>query len=228
MKCIAVDDEPLSLEKIEGFIRNVPYLSFLASFNSALDALAYLKKSPADLIFLDIQMDCLSGIELLEILHPKPLVIITTAYDQYALRGYELSVNDYLLKPYSFERFLKAVEKVYELYQSASQASAREGKGLFLKTEYRLEKVNFNDILYIECRGDYLYVVMNHGKILTLMRLKNILDQLPPDQFLRVHKSYVVSLDKIEAIEYGRLRIRDAVIPVGDTYREEVWKRLSI
>jgi two-component system LytT family response regulator len=229
--CIAVDDEPLSLAKIEGFIGRIPYLKLVSSFNSALDALVFLKQHPVDLVFLDVQMDNLTGIQLIEILNPKPAVILTTAYDQYALKGYELNISDYLLKPFSFERFLKAVEKVYQYLQQSNathQAGKEQDGFVFLKTEYRLEKVNFDDILYIESRGDYLYVIMRHAKILTLMTLKNISGVLPEEKFIRVHKSYMVAINKIEAIEHGRIRIREAVIPIGDTYREAVWKRLAL
>jgi len=227
IRCITVDDEPFSLAKINGFIAKVPYLTLVASFSSAIEALSYIKQNPVDLIFLDIQMDNLTGIQLLEILDPKPVVILITAYDQYALKGYELNVCDYLLKPYSFERFLKATEKVYNLVQP-SQTCADNDDFIFLKTEYRLEKVNFDEILYIESRGDYIHVVTQRVKILSLITLKNIIVKLPDDKFLRVHKSFIVAINKIDAIEHGRIHIKNVVIPIGDTYREMVWKRLSL
>jgi two-component system, LytTR family, response regulator len=229
MRCITVDDEPLSLEKIKGFVEQVPFLTLVASFSSAVEAMAYLKENPADLVFLDIQMDNLTGIQMLEIMEPKPRVILTTAYDQYALKGYELNVCDYLLKPFSFDRFLKAVEKAYQQFQPPAQRAQNEiNNFIFIKAEYRLEKVNFNDILFVESRGDYLYIILKQSKILTLMTMKNLVDMLPAAQFIRVHKSYLVAMDKIDAIEHGRIRIKNAVIPVGDTYRNEVWKRLSL
>lgn len=229
LRCITVDDEPLSLAKIKGFVEQVPYLTLVASFSSAVEAMAYLKENPADLVFLDIQMDNLTGIQMLEIMETKPKVILTTAYDQYAIKGYELNVCDYLLKPFSFDRFLKAVEKVYNQYQAAAPVVSNETNNfIFIKAEYRLEKVNFNDILFVESRGDYLYIVLKHAKILTLMTMKNLVDMLPAGQFIRVHKSYLVSMDKIDAIEHGRIRIKDAVIPIGETYRNEVWKKLAL
>ncbi len=227
IRCIAVDDEPLSLAKINGFIAKVPYFSLVSSFSSAIEALAYLKQNPVDLIFLDIQMDNLTGIEMLEILNPKPAIILTTAYDQYALKGYELNVCDYLLKPYSFERFMKAAEKVYNLIQPPI-VSTPSDSFIFLKTEYRLEKVNFDEVLYIESRGDYIYVITTSAKILTLMTLKSIEEKLPEDKFIRVHKSYIVAINKIDAIEQGRIQIRTSAIPVGDMYRKKVWERLSL
>ena len=227
LRCISVDDEPFSLAKVNGFIAKVPYLTLASSFSSAVEALAYLKQNPVDLIFLDIQMDNLTGMQLLEILNPKPYVILTTAYDQYALKGYELNVCDYLLKPYSFERFLKATEKAYNL-ALPHQAGMESDAFIFLKTEYRLEKVNFDDILYIESRGDYIYVITRQTKILTLMPLKSITAKLPEERFIRVHKSFVVAVNKIDAIEQGRIHIKDAAIPIGDTYRNKVWERLSL
>jgi two-component system LytT family response regulator len=227
MRCITVDDEPFSLAKINGFVAQIPYLTLLSSFSSAIEALAFIKQNPVDLIFLDIQMDNLTGIQLLEILNPKPAVILITAFDQYALKGYELNVSDYLLKPYSFERFLKATEKVY--YQVLlPQKEKDDNEFIFFKTEYRLEKVNLNEILYIESRGDYIYVVTQQIKILTLMSLKNIIAKLPEVKFIRVHKSYIVAISKIDAIEHGRIHLRKVIIPIGDTYREEVWKRLGL
>lgn len=226
MRCITVDDEPFSLAKINGFVAQVPYLTLTSSFSSAIEALAFIKQNPIDLIFLDIQMDNLTGIQMLEILNPKPAVILTTAYDQYALKGYELNVSDYLLKPYSFERFLKATEKVYT--QITSSPLEKENNFIFLKTEYRHEKVNFDDILYIESRGDYIYVITQKTKILTLMTLKNIMLKLPEDKFIRVHKSFIVAVNKIDTVEHGQIRIKDAIIPIGDIYRENVWKRLAL
>lgn len=227
LRCITVDDEPFSLAKVNGFIAKVSYLSLVSSFPSAIEALAFMKQNPVDLIFLDIQMEDLTGIQLLEIMDPKPAVILTTAYDQYALKGYELNVSDYLLKPYSFERFLKATEKVHHQMKQ-HQPEIDNDAFIFLKTEYRLEKVNFDDILYIESRGDYVYVVCSQIKILTLMTLKSIIMKLPVEQFIRVHKSYVVSINKIKAIEQGRIHIQGTKIPIGDLYREIVWKRLAL
>lgn len=226
IRCITVDDEPFSLAKINGFVDQVPYLTLVSAFSSALEALAFIKQNPIDLIFLDIQMDNLTGIQMLEILNPKPAVILMTAYDQYALKSYELNVSDYLLKPYSFERFLKATDKVYNLLQP-SQIVA-DNHFIFLKTEYRLERVNFDEILYIESKGDYIHVVTQRVKILTLMTLKNIIAKLPDEMFIRVHKSFVVAINKIEAIEHGRIHIKNAEIPIGDTYREMFWNKLAL
>jgi DNA-binding LytR/AlgR family response regulator len=231
LRCITVDDEPFSLAKIEGFIAKVPYLTLVSSFSSAIEALPFIRQNPVDLIFLDIHMENLTGIQMLEILNPKPAVILVTAYGQYALKGYELNVSDYLLKPYSFERFMMAVEKIYQNVQTqfmTTQTATDNDAFIFLKTEYRLEKVNFEDIFYIESRGDYVYVVMKKTNVLSLMKLKNIYEKLPEEKFIRVHKSYIVAINKIDALERGRIRIKDTLIPIGDTYREIVWKRLAL
>ena len=231
LRCITVDDEPFSLAKIEGFIAKVPYLTLVSSFSSAIEALPFIRQNPVDLIFLDIHMENLTGIQMLEILNPKPAVILVTAYGQYALKGYELNVSDYLLKPYSFERFMMAVEKIYQNVQTqfmTTQTATDNDAFIFLKTEYRLEKVNFEDIFYIESRGDYVYVVMKKTNVLSLMKLKNICEKLPEEKFIRVHKSYIVAINKIDALERGRIRIKDTLIPIGDTYREIVWKRLAL
>lgn len=227
IRCITIDDEPFSLAKINGFVAKVPYLSLVSSFSSAIEALAFMKQQPVDLILLDIQMDNLTGIQMLEILNPRPEVILITAYEEYALKGFELNVCDYLLKPYSFERFLKAIEKVYSHLAPAITEKDNDAF-IFLKTEYRLEKVNFDDILYIEGRGDYIYVAMKQAKVLTLMTLKSIAERLPEERFIRVHKSYIVAVNKITAIEHGRISIKDIIIPIGDIYRERVWKRLGL
>jgi len=226
LKCITVDDEPLSLTKIRGFITQVPYLDLVSEFSSALPAMAFLKENPVDLIFLDIQMDNLTGIQMLEVLENRPAVILTTAFDQYALKGYELNVSDYLLKPYSFERFLKAVEKVHS--QMLHISNKENPSYIFVKSEYRLEKVNFADILFVESRGDYMYLVLNQARIMTLMTMKSLCGLLPADDFMRIHKSWVVSINRIDAVEYGFVRIKDHKIPIGDSYREEVKKRLNI
>jgi DNA-binding LytR/AlgR family response regulator len=227
MQCIAIDDEPLALSKIENFARKIPYLNLQAQFPSALEALAYLKKNKTDLIFLDIQMDNLTGIQFLEVLNPRPLIIFTTAYGQYALQGYELDVCDYLLKPFSFERFLKAVEKAYQLTGYTNKKSDKADQYIFVKTNYKYEKIDFDTILYIESQGDYLQIVTNNAKTLTLTTLKNIEEILPSGRFFRVHKSFIVALDKIKSVEYARIHLDQLTIPIGDAYRDSFWQKLT-
>ncbi len=235
--CIAIDDEPLALDKMEDYISRVPFLQLEARFDNALSAIEFLKQHEIDLIFLDIQMEGLSGIQMLETLKVHPKVILTTAYDQFALKGYELDVSDYLLKPISFERFLKAVDKVYEIIQvrqhpvypseAVPQSQQSRDDFMFVKTEYRLEKVNFKEILFIEGMKDYLRIHLPDKRIMTLMSFTRMEQILPPELFVRVHKSFIVSLDKIISIERNHIRILEHRIPIGESYRKMFWSILQ-
>jgi two-component system, LytTR family, response regulator len=230
VNCIAIDDEPLALDIITEYCHKVPFLNLLESFNNPVDSIQYLMNNQVDLLFLDIQMDQLTGIQLLNVLKAKPMVIFTTAYDSFALQGYELDAIDYLLKPISFERFLKAVDKVYDKLQMQqhhknepaehAQPIAAKDDYIFIKTEFRYEKVDFNDILYIEGKGDYLCIVTTKKKIMTLQGFKKMEESLPHNNFCRVHKSYIIAIDKIESIERSRIKIKDQLIPVSDSYKE--------
>ncbi|HAA17115.1 MAG TPA: DNA-binding response regulator [Cytophagales bacterium] len=228
LSCIIIEDEPLAAEKLEGFIKRSPYLELKASFRKSPEGLRYIKENPVDLVFLDIQMDEMTGIELLESLTQKPLVILTTAYQEYALRGYELHVSDYLLKPYDFTRFLKAVDKVYEEFTLRTQSPSEPGNSIFVKTEYRIEKVLLDTILYIEGMSDYLRLHLNEGKpIMCLQKFAAFEATLPASRFVRVHKSYLVALDKIDSIERAIIRIGEATIPIGRTYQERFFALLG-
>lgn len=221
INCIAIEDEPLALKKIKEFIELVDYLNLLEGFNNAVDAIGFLKKTPVDLIFLDIRMKKLSGIEFLESLQIKPKIIITSAYDEYALKGYELDVADYLLKPFTFERFLKSVDKVYN--QLSVLVSDSSNNYIFVKTEYRIEKIEIKDILYIQGMKDYLQIHTTDRKIMTLQTFKNLLEILPHVDFQRVHNSYIVSISKIENIERNRIRIGKDLIPISDSYKDKFY-----
>lgn len=218
VKCIVIDDEPLAIEKLNGFISRISWLSPEESFNNAIDALNYLKTKTVDLIFLDIQMDDFSGLQFLEALKNRPFIIITSAYKEYAIQGYDFEVTDYLLKPFGFERFIIAVEKVY-----AQHAAFRQQKRdyIFLKTGYSMERVNLSEILYIEGMNEYLQVVTHQHKFMTLQNFRDMEALLFSDNFTRVHKSFIVALDKIEKIERNVIIIRDKRIPVGKSYKEE-------
>lgn len=228
--CIAVDDEPLALEKMENFIQKVPFLQLEGSFDSALTALNFIKDNDIDLIFLDIQMDELTGIQFLETLQKKPQVILTTAYDEYAIQGYELNVSDYLLKPISFQRFLKAVERVHTKLADRKKAAAlpdaqvgskTDGRPYILvRSEYRLQKIWLDEILYIEGMKDYSRIFTTSMKIMTLQNLKKIEEALETPPFLRVHKSFIVSLDKIDSIGKNDLVLAGTTIPVGGLYKK--------
>lgn len=221
IKCIAIEDEPLALKKIKGFIEQVDFLELLDGFNNAVDAIGYLKQNDVDLIFLDIRMKRLSGIQFLESLQIKSKVIITSAYDEYALRGYELDVVDYLLKPFTFERFLKSVDKVYNQLNEIAKKNINEY--LFVKTEYRIEKIGIKDILFIKGMKDYLQIHTLDKKIMTLQTFKNLLEILPEVDFQRVHLSYIISISKIENIEKNRIRIGQDLIPISDSYKDRFY-----
>jgi two-component system, LytTR family, response regulator len=235
IRCIAIDDEPPALAQIEEYISRVPFLELLAGFENAFDTLEYLKSNDVDLMFLDIEMEGLTGIQLLNVLKEKPKIVLTTAYDQYAIKAFDLDVSDYLLKPISFERFMQSVDKVFDSLKHRDIQSISTDKNevkirnyIFVKTEYRMQRVDFNDILYIEGMKEYLIIYTIHEKkILTLLTFKKMEEMLPSSNFTRVHKSYIVSLDKIESIERNRIKIRDKLIPVGESYSKMFYSILE-
>lgn len=236
LKCIAVDDEPLALNIIEDYIRKIPYLELSRTFTSALECIDFLKQNHADILFLDIQMEELTGIQMLKVLKNRPEVIFTTAYNKYALQGFELDVADYLLKPFSFERFLMSVEKVYNkliitrtntVKQSEANSKAAETDFIFVKTEFRLQKVILSDILYIEGMGDYVRIVTTNERIMTLQNFKKVENILQEPRFVRVHRSYMIALDKITSVERNRIRIGEQIIPVGENYKKSFYTLLK-
>ena len=216
--CIIIEDEPLALEKTKDFVNKVPFLYLSATFDNALTGLTYLNNNKVDLLFLDINMDELSGIELLESSTITSQVIITTAYQEYALKGYELKITDYLLKPFTFNRFLQAVNKAQENLSQRSVAKTVDF--IFVKTENRLEKIMINDILYIEGMRDYLRIHTTGKKIMTLQSFNDLEKLIPAHLVCRVHKSYMVAINKIESIERGRIKIASQLIPISETYKE--------
>jgi DNA-binding LytR/AlgR family response regulator len=216
--CIIIEDEPLALEKTKDFVNKVPFLNLSATFDNALNGLTYLNNNKVDVLFLDINMDELSGIELLESSKINSQVIITTAYQEYALKGYELQITDYLLKPFTFNRFLQAVNKAQE--NLSQRVAEKQLDFIFVKTEKRLEKIMISDILYIEGMRDYLRIHTTHKKIMTLQGFSELEQLLPSHLVCRVHKSYMVAINKIESIERSRIKIADQLIPVSETYKE--------
>ena len=217
VKCIVIEDEPLAMERTVSYIQKIPTLLLIETFDNALDAFGFLKNNGIDLIFLDINLGELSGIQLLESVNISSDVIITTAYPDFALKGYDLNVTDYLLKPFSFERFLQAVDKV----QYPNKEPAAEKQFFFIKTENRLEKIFFSDVLYIEGMRDYRKIHTLHKKIMTLQTFAEFEKEITPSVLCRVHKSYMVSISKIDAVEKDRIYIKDAVIPVSETYKQQ-------
>lgn len=228
--CIIVEDEPLARNLLSAYISKVPRLELKQSFSNALDALEYLRENPVDVLFSDIQMPEVTGITLLKLLKTKPLIILTTAYSEYALEGYELEVYDYLLKPISFERFLKAVEKgIARLDGNVSQSittviqevqSAPNQDYIFVKDGTKLIKINLSDILYIEGLKDYVCIYTPQKKIISLQTMKSLEASLPSERFIRVHNSFIIAFVAIEEIEKDRLVINKSTIPISDTYKK--------
>ena len=244
LKCIAVDDEPLALDIIEDYVSKVPFLQLVKRTENAIEALQLVQAGGIDLVFLDIQMPDLTGIQFLKIASGKSNYILTTAYSQYALESYDLNVSDYLLKPIAFDRFYKAVEKVHNQLQKAEPAvvpapepiptpvaatstNAPAQDFIFIKTEHKIQKVELDDILYIEGLKDYISIFTKNERIITLQNMKRMEETLPKGDFIRVHKSYIISIDKIESIERSRISIAAKTIPIGDTYRDEFFKLID-
>ncbi len=223
--CIIVEDEPLAKLRLEEYVQKVPFLHLLHSFDNSLEAVGYLQREPVDLLLLDVQMDELSGIGLLESLPHRPEVILCTAFEGYALKGYELQVADYLLKPFSFERFLQAVLRVQDKLLAKHQPPAPAF--LFIKTEHRLQKVPLDELLFIEGMRDYRRLHCVGGKLMTPETFKELEAKLPERLFCRVHKSYLVALGKIESVERDRIRIGKELIPVSETYKQQFYRLIQ-
>lgn len=228
IECVLIEDEPLARKLIEDYVSKVPYLHLLQSFSDPLLGLHFLQDHVIDLLFLDIQMPDLSGLGLLKILKPKPQVVITTAFSEYALDGYELDVTDYLLKPIVFERFLQAVEKVkarLDIIESKSESIKATNLTdsediMYVKDGTKLVRININDIQYIEGLKDYVSIYTPGHKIVSLQRMKNLESLLPKSKFIRIHHSYIIALDWIQAIHKEYVEINQAHIPIGETYRK--------
>jgi DNA-binding LytR/AlgR family response regulator len=227
ISCLIVDDEPLARNLLKEYVDKVSYLDLRGMCPGALEAIDFLRQHPVDLLFLDIQMPDLTGISFLKALQKKPMVIFTTAYSEYALESYDLDVVDYLLKPITFERFLRAVEKASQrivLEHGAPPAekslSPESSTFIFVKDGTKMVKVNWEDILYIEGLKDYVTIHTRDQKIVTLQRLKVLETQLPADKFIRIHNSYIVALNAIEVIYKNDVQIGKALLPISDSYKK--------
>lgn len=218
LKCIITDDEPIARKGLQSYVERIDFLELVGVCEDAVQLNNQLKSQQADLLFLDIEMPYMTGIELLNSLSNPPKVIITSAYAEYAIKGYDLEVSDYLLKPISFERFLKAVNKVYDQLISSQTPVVQDY--LFVKTSLKLEKIRFNDMRFIEGVENYVAIYTSDGKIITHTTLRTILQKLPPERFVQVHKSYLVNIDKIDSIEGNLLGIGKNKIPLSRTYKE--------
>lgn len=222
LSCIVVDDEPLAIEQMAEYVSKVPFLELKGTFQRGLDAIMYLKSNKTDILFLDIQMDDINGIQLLKSVKDLPSVILTTAYDQYAIEGYSLEVSDYLLKPISFERFIKAVDRIYGKYvtQPGREENNTGDNYIFVKADGKLIRINWEEILYIEGQRDYLkFHLTNNRRIMTLLNFRSIEEQLPAELFIRIHKSYIISALKIDSIGKVSVRIGEREIPIGESYK---------
>lgn len=216
---IALDDEPFALKIIENFCNEVDYITLEKTYTKQSEALKHLNKYPVDLIFLDIQMPQKNGLDFYKSIHQNTKVIFTTAYPDYAVDAFEVNAIDYLVKPFSFERFLKALEKIKENLKVPSSET------LFIRADYKLHKINYHDILFVEALDDYIKIhLKDQSKITTRLTLKNIQDKLPASHFVRVHRSYLVSINHIKSIVNKSIKIEDYIIPIGEKYKEEVHK----
>jgi two-component system LytT family response regulator len=226
LRCIAIDDEPLALELLEDNIKQVPYLDLVMGFNSPMQAMQFMQSNDIDLVFIDIQMPGLTGLQFIQSLPQKPMYILVTAYEKFALEGYNLNVVDYLLKPVAMDRFIKACNKAMDLFRLKQQTGTgkEELKYIFVNADYRLVKLEFSEIIYIEALKDYLKIHLRTQKnpIITRMSMKSIEEQLPPTLFIRIHKSYIISKDAISAVKKTSVFIDTLELPVGDMYREAV------
>jgi DNA-binding LytR/AlgR family response regulator len=225
LNCVIVEDEPLARNLLVEYVRKVPYLNLVDACASPIAALEVLRNNSVDLLFLDIQMPELTGLSLLKVLQKRPLVILTTAYSEYALQGYELDVVDYLLKPITFERFLRALDKVTQRLDGKKSpvdkpAAPVEQPFVFVKDGTKLVKVVFDDILYVEGLKDYVTIHLKNQKIVSLQRLKTLEEQLPPDKFIRIHNSFIVALNAIDVVHKNNVQIREAMLPIGETYKK--------
>jgi two-component system, LytTR family, response regulator len=233
MKCVILDDEPLAVDLLTSYINDTENLHLAFASTNAFEAIQYIQKNNVDIVFLDMQMPELTGIQVLKIIGTGYKVIFTTAYTDYALDGYEYNITDYLLKPISFERFTKAIEKINQNNNSdnvswdTNHGMRSEDDFIFIKSDSKMIKINLADILFIEGLKDYLSIQTTTEKLITLQNLKTFDQHLNPQQFMRVHKSYIVSLNKIDTIERNRIFIGEHVIPVGDTYRDAFLKRIE-
>lgn len=234
IRCLIIDDEFLALDLLEDNIRKVPFLELAGRCKNASEAIGYLQRENIDLLFLDIQMPDISGIQFLKSLPVRPLVIFTTAFEMYAMEGFELDVVDYLLKPFSFERFLKAAHKAHEqlVLQKKTVAPVQDTQKknpeyLFVKADYKLVKIEIGEIQYIEGLKDYIKIYTGETPVVTLLSMKVIEEKLPSSDFFRIHRSFIVNLKKIKFVQKSFVTIGNKAIPIGDNYREEFLKVIN-
>ncbi len=224
LNCAIIDDEPLAVDLLASYAKKTPFLNLTGGYNSAIAAIKDLKTNPVDLIFLDIQMPELSGVEFAKILPRNTKIVFTTAFSKYAIDGYEVNALYYLLKPIAYEDFLKASNKALEWFEMLERSEVyRSDRFVFVKSDYKLVKISFDDILFIEGVKDYVRITMTNGeKVMSLMNLKKLEDHLPSPEFMRIHRSYIVHMNKIEVVDRLRVVFGNTYIPISDSYKETV------
>lgn len=224
INCAIIDDEPLAAGLLKSYAEKTPFLNLIGTYGSAVEAMKELRDNPAHLLFLDIQMPELSGIEFAKILPKETKIIFTTAFKQYAIEGYKVSALDYLMKPVSYEDFLKAANKALDWFcMSQKKQTYAADRFMYVKSDYKLVRVALDDILYIEGLKDYIRIYLENGqKVMSLMNMKKMEDYLPRPEFLRTHRSYIVHMSKAEAIERFRIVFGDQYLPISDSYKEDV------
>ncbi|HJA87057.1 MAG TPA: LytTR family DNA-binding domain-containing protein [Candidatus Bacteroides avicola] len=222
MKCVIVDDEPLALDLLESYVKKTPFLELAGKYSSAVQAMKELADQQTDVIFLDIQMPELNGLEFSRMLSPETRIIFTTAFDQYAIDGYKVNALDYLLKPISYPDFLQAANKALHQHELMHRSPQDEIDSIFVKSEYKLVQIKLKNILYVEGLKDYIkiYEEDNPKPVLSLMSMKAMEDLLPSSQFMRIHRSYIVRKDKIRIIDRGRIVFGKTYIPISDSYKQ--------
>lgn len=226
IKALIIDDEPLARDVIKKYAEGLKSIQIQGSCNDALEAMEILKSQKIDLLFLDINMPKLSGIEFIRTFKKPPLIILTTAYAEYALEGYELNVTDYLLKPFSFSRFIQAVQKCIEIIENKKE-STEPKESIFIKSNKKTFQVRFDEIIYIEGLGDYINVYTNKTHFVTNVSMKRMEEQLPIDQFIRIHKSFIVNLSKVNSIEGNLVEISNKKLGIGNNYRKTFFARIE-
>lgn len=219
--CVIVDDEPIATSIIEQYLENYPTLELVRSFSSALEALPFLSQNSIDILFLDINMPQLSGMEMLHTLKKRPLIIITTAHHRYAVESFEQNVTDYLIKPFSFQRFVSAINRCLDKL-TITDPNTEKDKTIVIKDRKILHNVSYNDIVFIESLGDYVKFHLKNGSLTTLQTIKLLEETLPSNKFMRVHKSYIVGVNYIRTFHGNILEVREEKIPIGESHRKEV------
>lgn len=229
LNCAIIDDEPLALEMMSDYVLKTPFLTLTGAYNSAVQAIKTIRENPVDLLFLDIQMPELSGLEFAKVLPKRTKVVFTTAFPQYAVEGYEVEAFAYILKPISYEAFLKVAKRAYDWFSQSEKAkNYAKDRFIFVKSDYKLVRIDLDDILFIEGLKDYVRIYTENGdKIMSLMNMKTLEDFLPKPEFLRSHRSYIVHMNKVKCLDRFRMNIGENYIPVSESYKDVIMAYLD-